>query len=146
MRSELLRRAAPVLLSAVALGMATVSIAQESAPDKAPAKNQRIDPASLKATGKPVSCLPMNMVQSTIQAGTKAIMFSTGGNKWYRNDLRNGCSLLGSDRILVFNNMTNGQYCSLDMFSVVDNASRVNYGSCSLGEFTPVTVPKNARF
>ena len=138
MRSEFLRRAAPLFFSVVALGLATASVAQDKA--------ARTDPATLKPTGKVVSCLSMNSVRSTIQAGDKVIMFNTSNGQWFRNDLKNGCSLLGSGRILVFNHMTNGQYCSLDSFAVVDSASRVNYGSCSLGEFTPVTVPKNAKF
>ena len=145
MRSEFSRRPRPALLSAMTLGLAVLGLAA-SAVAQAQTQTPRTDPAALKATGKPVNCLPMNTVRSTIQAGDKVIMFNTTSNKWYRNDLRNGCSLLGNDRILVFNNMTNGQYCSLDMFSVVDNASRTNYGSCSLGEFTPVNVPKDARF
>lgn len=142
MRSEFLRRIAPILLPALALGIAGAAAAQEDTQEKA----ARLDPATLKASGKPVNCLPMSTVQSTIPAGDKVVMFSTTGNKWYRNDLKNSCPLLGPDKILVFRQMSNSQYCSLDMFSVVDNSSRVNLGGCMLGEFTPVTVPRNARF
>lgn len=139
MYSDFMRRMAPVALpvlaSVMALGFASAASAQN-----------KTDPATLQSTGKAVNCLSMNNVQSTIQAGDKVIMFKTNNNQWYRNDLKNSCSLLGQDRILVFKNMSNGQYCSLDMFSVVDSASRTNYGGCSLGEFTPVNVPKDARF
>lgn len=103
------------------------------------------DPATLKATGKPTRCIS-NMPQvSTTPVGDSVLMFQSG-SRWYRNDLRGKCPGMRDDRTLVFRNLQGSQYCSLDMFDVVEPLSRMNFGGCALGEFTPVEVPKGTRF
>jgi hypothetical protein len=111
----------------------------------APARDQRIDPQTLKATGEPRQCVQSRDVQTTV-AGENAIMFRLPGGQWLRNDLRGSCPLAaGISRVLVFRS-TIGQRCALDLFDVVDPASRITLGSCTLGEFTPVEVPRGTRF
>ncbi|PZU50596.1 MAG: hypothetical protein DI568_02215 [Sphingomonas sp.] len=125
------------ILIAAALVLASTGVAAKKAPPT--------DPATLKATGEPRNCIS-NMPQvSTTPAGNSVLMFQSG-SRWYRNDLRNSCPALRDDRVLVFRNMQGSQYCSLDMFDVVEPAGRMNMGSCSLGQFTPVDVPKGTRF
>ncbi|TPE61407.1 hypothetical protein FJQ54_08670 [Sandaracinobacter neustonicus] len=109
------------------------------------AKPPITDPATLKTTGDARNCIS-NMPQvSTTPAGSSVLMFQSG-SRWYRNDLRSSCPALRDDRVLVFRNVQGSQYCALDQFDVVEPAGRMNLGSCALGKFTPVEVPKGTRF
>jgi hypothetical protein len=49
------------------------------------------------------------------------------------------------DRTLIFRT-TMTQHCELDLFDIVDPVTGINFGSCVLGAFTPVEVPKGTRF
>ncbi len=126
-----------ILIAATLILVSTAAAAAGKAPPT--------DPATLKATGEPRNCIS-NMPQvSTTPVGNSVLMFQSG-SRWYRNDLRSSCPALRDDRVLVFRNSQGSQYCSLDMFDVVEPAGRMNMGSCSLGKFTPVDVPKGTRF
>jgi hypothetical protein len=132
------RLATAILAATLALGGATAASAKEKTP--------RTDPTTLKATGEPRNCIS-GLNVNTVQSGTSALMFRESANKWYRNDLRNNCPALRSDRVLVFRNQTSGsQYCEMDSFDVVDTMTRSSFGMCTLGKFTPVEVPKGTKF
>jgi len=107
--------------------------------------NPKTDPATLTATGKPRQCLPLRDIQQSRPVGDSVIMFRTGANRWFRNDLRAPCPNLRDDRILVFRASV-GSICEMDTVDLVDSLSRMNFGFCNLGSFTPVTVPKGASF
>jgi hypothetical protein len=124
----------PLLLAAAILA------AGPAAAEKAPPT----DPMTLKATGEPRTCIPTRANVSTKQAGDSVLMFRSGSN-WFRNELRARCPWMRDDRILIFRSTTS-QYCELDPFEVVEPVSRISYGICSLGQFTPVEVPKGTRF
>lgn len=127
-----------VLAATLALGGATAAIARDKAPPT--------DPASLKATGEPRRCISSRGV-NTVQSGTSALMFRESASRWFRNDLRANCPALRHDRVLVFRNQGSGsQYCEMDSFDVVDSMTRATFGFCTLGQFTPVDVPKGTRF
>ena len=138
MRSDYLTTPYLPMGLAAALLIAAPAAAASSRPE-------RTDPATLKATGEPVRCIPRNNV-TTIPAGDKYLMFRVSSNRWYRNELRNGCPNLRSDRAMVFRNVQGSQFCDMDIFDSVDAVSRMNFGACSLGQFTPVEVPKGTRF
>lgn len=123
--------------------LATAAVA--AMPAMAAEKKERTDPASLKATGEARNCINSRSNVSSVPAGDKVLMFRSGANTWFRNDLRASCPRMGDGRTLVFRSGTS-QYCELDTFEVVDTLSRINYGVCSLGKFTPVEVPKGTRF
>lgn len=106
---------------------------------------ERTDAGTLKATGAPVRCIQRNNV-STIPAGDKYLMFRVSSNRWYRNELRGGCPVMSDDRAMVFRNLQGSQFCDMDLFDSVDTVSRMNFGACTLGSFTPVAVPKGTRF
>jgi hypothetical protein len=107
-------------------------------------KTPPTDPMTLKATGESRTCIPTRANVSTKQAGDSVLMFRVGSN-WFRNELRARCPWMRDDRILVFRTPTT-QYCELDPFEVIEPVSRISYGICSLGRFTPVEVPKGTRF
>ena len=130
--------AAALLAAALVMGGTSAASAREKTP--------RTDPATLKATGEPRRCISGLNVR-TVQSGTSALMFRESASKWYRNDLRSNCPALRTDRVLVFRNRTSSsQYCELDSFDVVDNMTRTSFGLCTLGQFTPVDVPKGTKF
>ncbi len=133
MRSDFLT----IGLAAIGL-LATPALAAGNTP-------QRTDPATLKANGSPVRCIQRANV-STIPSGDTYLMFRTSGNRWYRNELRGSCPIIREDRAMVFRNLQGSQFCDMDLFDSVDTVSRMNFGACTLGEFTPVNVPKGARF
>jgi hypothetical protein len=134
MSSELWARAwAPIC--ALLLGAAP-ALAAEKAP--------RTDPMTLKATGEPRTCIPNRANISTKQSGDSVLMFRSG-SIWFRNELRARCPMMRDDRVLIFRTTTT-QYCELDPFEIVDPVSGINFGICSLGQFTPVEVPKGTRF
>ncbi len=109
------------------------------------ARDQRVDPQTFKATGEPRQCIVSRDVQTTV-AGETAIMFRMPGGQWFRNDLRGACpQAAGIQRVLVFRS-TVGQRCDMDVFDVIDPASRLPVGTCVLGQFTPVEVPRGTRF
>ncbi len=133
---------ATLLLVAALMG-ATLMVASPAA--AAATKPERLDVTLLQPTGEVRRCIQSRMNVSTRPAGDTALMFRESGNRWWRNDLRGSCPAMRDSRALVFRNAT-GQYCELDLFDVVDTLSRSNFGTCSLGKFTPVEVPKGARF
>lgn len=120
---------------AVALSLAGPALATKTPPT---------DPLTLKARGEPQTCIQTRANVSTKHAGDSVLMFRLG-NRWYRNELRARCPSMRDDRILIFRTMMT-QYCDLDPFEIVDPISRINFGICSLGRFTPVEVPKGTRF
>lgn len=127
------------------IAIATLALATTAADAAGSRPKERADPMALKATGEPRNCIASRSM-TIVQAGDKALLFREGANRWYRNELRNGCSGLGRDHTLVFRNTSATQYCDLDMFDVVDMPTGMRFGGCSLGQFTPVEVPKGTRF
>jgi hypothetical protein len=134
MSSRLEPVAAATLLLALALSQPALA-----------AKAPPTDPATLKATGEPRTCIPNRSSMSSTPAGQSALMFRDSSTRWFRNDLRGTCPSMRDGRILVFR-AASTQYCELDTFSVVDPLTRASFGVCSLGKFTPVEVPKGTRF
>jgi len=122
--------------------LATPALSQET---PIPAADGRVDVKTLPATGKTRQCLPLRDVQQTRPVGADVILFRTGANRWYRNDLRSACPGLRDDRILVFR-ASAGSVCEMDIVDIIDGQSRMQFGFCGLGAFTPVAVPKGAKF
>jgi hypothetical protein len=134
-----------LLLAGLAVLCASCTV-NTRATETAGSRPELTDPATLTATGEPVRCIGSRNNVSTQPAGQNHVMFRAGGGRWFRNDLRGSCpALQGGDRILLFRSPSS-QYCELDLFDVVDRVSRINFGACSLGRFTPVAVPKGTRF
>jgi hypothetical protein len=142
MRSDILLLAAATLAIAGCTGTGTSTGSTASAGSAA---SNRTDPMALKVTGETQRCIPNRNNVSTTPAGQNVLMFRTGANSWFRNELRSACTPLRDNRALVFRNASS-QHCELDLFDVVDLSTRTNFGTCSLGRFTPVEVPRGARF
>ncbi|MFN3590664.1 MAG: hypothetical protein ACK4MX_06400 [Thermaurantiacus sp.] len=130
------------LVAGFLLAAGGTTIAQE-APPLLP--DGRLDVVALQPAGKPRSCVPRRDVQESRPFENSAIMFRTGANRWLRNDLKDTCPALDRNRALVFRSPV-GQMCENDIVDVVDPVSKMNWGFCTLGQFTPVSIPRGSRF
>lgn len=141
MPSDLLARILVAALGALALA----GCSADAGVGTAGSQPARTDPMTLKVTGEPRNCIPNRSGVSTRPAGDSVLMFRASASSWFRNELRSRCPSLRDDRVLVFRSSTS-QHCELDPFDIVDPVSRINFGTCSLGRFTPVEVPRGTRF
>jgi hypothetical protein len=94
-----------------------------------------------RVAGTPVSCISQPTIRSSQVIDGTAIVYEVGGTL-YVNRPRIGAESLDSDDILV-SRTTGSQLCSLDSIRLLDNASRIEQGFVSLGEFVPYTKPKS---
>ncbi|MGL6044717.1 MAG: hypothetical protein ACRC1J_12415, partial [Sandaracinobacteroides sp.] len=60
----------------------------------------RADPQALKTSGEARRCIPNRSSVSTTPAGESVLMFRSGTNSWFRNDLRSRCPSMRADRTL----------------------------------------------
>jgi len=139
----------PLLVLALMVAGCAASTAaapgEPATPPAAAAKAERTNPATLVATGEPRRCIPTRSSVQTRPAGDAVLMFRTGSNSWFRNDLRGTCPAMARDLTLVFRSVST-QYCDIDQFEVVDPVSGMTFGTCALGAFTPVKVPRGTNF
>ncbi len=92
------------------------------------------------ATGPAVSCIrPRDIVGQTL-VNQSVIVFEMRGHKFYRNDIAPACAALKPDRSIVTHEVAIG-ICQNEIFDVFDPTSRIGYGSCSFGPFTPYELP-----
>ncbi len=59
--------------------------------------------------------------------------------QWYRNDLPS-CRLLNRNRAFT-TRLSTGQLCEGDLVGIFEPVSRMEFGSCALGPFTPIDAP-----
>lgn len=131
------------LLAAIALAAAPLAAHAEN-PRQARQAEVAATIAALPATGKVRDCLQLRDVRASKPVGSRIILFETGANRWYRNDLPAAC---GADdtTAFVYRSFV-GNICSIDTMDVVDTVNRISRGFCRLGKFTPVEIPKGTRF
>jgi hypothetical protein len=87
--------------------------------------------------GPAVSCVNLRELGGNKSVGETAIIFEgTTRSRLWVNRPRGGCPDLENGRALETRTPT-GQLCSGDIATVFDPFSRINYGSCGLGEFVP---------
>jgi len=91
--------------------------------------------------GKPRDCIePRDATSTEVHGDT--ILYRTGRQLIYRTDTGGGCFGLSRDDIIVTVSTT-GQLCRGDIVRTIDRSSRMPSGSCSFGDFTPYSKPKN---
>lgn len=131
-------------IAAMAVLMLLAGCAGTDRPAGTSANNALSDVATFKASGEPRQCIPLRNTNLT-PAGPNHVMARVNANNQFRNELRSACPGLDRGRVIVLR--TNiGQMCELDVFEVVDPISGISFGVCSLGLFTPVEVPRGARW
>jgi hypothetical protein len=89
-----------------------------------------------RPSGQPMSCVSLRNLRGNRSAGENALIFDGLGGRLYVNRPPAGCPVLRAGNAL--NVRTTGtQLCRGDIVSVYDPISRVDYGSCGLGDFEP---------
>jgi hypothetical protein len=85
---------------------------------------------------KPVSCIS-DYGPASIKAYGPTILYKVGRGLVYRTETGGGCEKIGRGDVLVTQSLLGGRLCSGDIAQTYDRMSRVQTGSCSLGDFTP---------
>ncbi len=119
------------LLAVLAAGTAAV-------PATAASNTERM--LSGRATGPAINCLRSREIVGQTLVNQSVIVFETRGHKYYRNDIAPACGALNPDRSIVTHEYTSGM-CKGDIFEVFDPTSRIGYGACTFGPFTPYELP-----
>lgn len=82
------------------------------------------------------NCIPLSQVRSSRIIDPTAIIYEITSNRLYVNQPAGGrCTGLRKDRALV-TRITTGNLCNLDLVTVIDPPSPIQYGACPLGTFT----------
>jgi len=127
-----------LLLGAVLAGAAVPAVAAQR--DAKAGEAALAKAIAGRVAGKPVSCINQPSIRSSQVIDGTAIVYEVGGTL-YVNRPRIGAESLDDDDILV-SRTVGAQLCSLDTIDLVDNASRINQGFVSLGDFVPYTKAK----
>ena len=104
----------------------------------------RIDTARMlggHATGPAIHCLNPRDIQGQTLVNESVIVFETRGRKYYRNDIVPSCPAIKPDRAIVTRSFGSSNICEGDIFDVFDPVSRIGFGGCSFGAFTPYELP-----
>jgi hypothetical protein len=90
-----------------------------------------------RTAGPPQDCVSEPSLAGNQSFGRGAIVF-TGrtGDVLYINKVVGGCPGLGRGRAITTRTTTT-RLCSGDIVTVFDPATGIEFGSCTLGEFTP---------
>ena len=92
--------------------------------------------ADYRQTGEALSCVNSRDLQGNRSVGEEAIIFEGTGRRIYVNRPAAGCPTLGLGRALRIRTPST-RFCRGDIVNVFDPVSGIDYGSCSLGDFTP---------
>jgi hypothetical protein len=94
-----------------------------------------------KVAGEPVKCLPSYRSTDTIRVSDSILLYRSGGNLVYRNNLRNSCPGLARDSDIMVVRQFGSSTCSGDFFHLVDRSSGIRGPTCVFGEFVPYRKP-----
>jgi hypothetical protein len=89
-------------------------------------------------SGPAVSCVSQRDLRGTRSVGESAIIFGGQSKTVYVNRPPNGCPAIDSGRALRTQS-TSTQLCRGDIVSAFEPLTGHEFGSCSLGDFTPYT-------
>ncbi|WEK44147.1 MAG: hypothetical protein P0Y64_04785 [Candidatus Sphingomonas colombiensis] len=124
-------------LAAAAFGAGAVAIAQSSPNDRAAANEAAFQKEVQGLTpGKPTDCIDTRFNQTSLKAIGPRLIYRVNSKKLYVNDTAGGCEGVARGDALVTKQFTS-QLCRGDIARTVDMTSRINTGSCALGNFVP---------
>lgn len=88
-----------------------------------------------RATGPAIRCLRYRDISQQTIVSANTVFFLARG-KTYRSDLAPSCPSLRPGRALIVRSVS-AEQCRGDVFNVYDPLSRVDWGNCNFGSFTP---------
>ena len=94
-----------------------------------------------KVPGEPLKCLPNYRSNDTIRVSDNILLYRSGGNLVYRNDLRSSCPGLARDSDIMVVRQFGSSTCAGDFFHLVDRSSGIRGPTCVFGEFVPYRKP-----
>jgi len=89
-----------------------------------------------RAEGEPRSCVRQQDVRNTRSVGGNTILFDGPGGIVYVNQASGSCPRIQPWHAIRHRTINNS-ICSGELIRVFDPQTGVEYGGCSLGEFTP---------
>lgn len=104
------------------------------------ARDRNAVPAAMPA-GEPRTCIPLRAIRESLVRSDRVIDFRTGGDRYYRVTLPQGCPGLGFERRFSYATSLS-QLCSNDIITVLYQAPMMRGASCGLAPFQPVTIAK----
>ncbi|MGV1684100.1 hypothetical protein [Sphingopyxis sp. NJF-3] len=139
------------LLCAAALMTATMPIVASCAPaGSAEAGAEALTPKQAetldkqlagKVAGAPEKCLPSFRTNDAIRVSDTILLYRSGGNLVYRNDLKGSCPGLARDSDIMVIKQYGSQICNGDFFHLVDRSSGIRGPTCVFGDFVPYRKP-----
>ena len=120
-------------ICAASMALSGTAIAGEKAQAEGEAKLAKL--LEGRVAGKPVSCIPQRMLESSTTIDGTAIVYRSG-RRLYVNRPRSGADSLDSDQILV-TRLTGSELCNIDTVKLVDRSSGFPEGFVILGDFVP---------
>src|SRR3546814_1919053 len=70
------------------------------------------------------------------------LLYRSGGNLVYRNDLKSSCPGLARDSDIMVARQFGSSTCEGDFFHLVDRSSGIRGPTCVFGEFVPYRKPE----
>jgi len=89
-----------------------------------------------RTAGEPRSCINPREILGTSTVGEASILYRTSSGTIYRNDPPGGCAGLRPNMALV-SYRPKVQLCEGDIVQIRDPQTGAEFGSCTLGRFTP---------
>jgi hypothetical protein len=122
-------------LAILALLLAGCAAGEADAPRAADQGDRLARALAGRSPGPTVDCVAHRDLGSSRAAGD-AILFQGRGGTLYLNRPAGGCSWLRDGNAIV-TRTSGSQLCRGDIVTILDPVSRVEYGGCALGAFTP---------
>ena len=89
-----------------------------------------------RSAGTPVACVRQQDLRNTRAVGAATILFDGPGDTVYVNRTRSSCPRIQPWHAIRHQTI-NTAMCSGELIRVFDPQTGVEYGGCSLGDFTP---------
>lgn len=123
----------------IAISLATMLCAGAAAASSPTSREFAATARTLAALtpGAPVGCISLSRSRSSNFLDHDTIAYRDNARRYYVNHTNGGCQF--DDDSIVVTRSPSDQLCRGDIISLIDRASRVPTGSCSLGDFVPYT-------
>ncbi len=129
-------------LKLFALGAALAMLAGTTSANARPkltGEQELADMLKDRVAGKPVDCINLSTVSSSVIIDKTAIVYQSGST-YYVQRPRSGAETLDRDDVLV-TRLTSSQLCSIDTVQLHDRSGGLWRGFVGLDKFVPYTRP-----